>query len=269
LIERSDHMDGFTLSAASRNKPRSGFAYAGVADDAATELRNLAAEIRHRSITDMIEIGNLLLHAKDHLPHGQFGPWLEAEDLMSKRTAQRRMAMATMAAKSDTVTLLPLSIAYRLSAPSTPDPIRDEILASFAAGERLNAGEIRQRIDQAKPVRPRRSQAAAMRSNVVSLDPGEISEPVALPCTGDHDAPTREDAESTPAEIPDPADFSWDTGARQLIKHLVAAICGQAIFIDAAQEAAIQGLLVYCRLGCQLQQWNARALPGPELRPSP
>ena len=57
--------------------------------------------------------GDLLLKAKQKLPHGAFGGWLEANVTVSERQARRYMAAAQgkplpmRAVKSDTVSVLP------------------------------------------------------------------------------------------------------------------------------------------------------------------
>ena len=59
-------------------------------------------------LTDVINIGNLLLEAKEQLKHGEWLPWLKANFGSSIRSAQNYMAAARFAAKYATVAHLRL-----------------------------------------------------------------------------------------------------------------------------------------------------------------
>lgn len=92
-----------------------------------------------------------MLSIKDRLGHGNFGPWLQSEFQMAERTAQRYMgAAAVFSDKSDIVSVLPPSAVYALSAPSTPAPVREEVVRRLEAGERLPADDVRDMVRAAK-----------------------------------------------------------------------------------------------------------------------
>lgn len=68
--------------------------------------------------------------------HGYFGEWLKAEFDWTERTARRFMAVAD-SFKSDKLSDLDIapSALYLLSAPSTPEEVREEALDRAEAGE--------------------------------------------------------------------------------------------------------------------------------------
>jgi hypothetical protein len=59
----------------------------------------LRAALRHET-SDILTIGNLLIEAKVHLPHGEWLPWLKKEFSLSERSAQKYMKAADFAAKN-------------------------------------------------------------------------------------------------------------------------------------------------------------------------
>ena len=85
---------------------------------------NIAAQINYHhqtarqqadeAIRHAEEAGKLLMEVKAALPHGEFGPWLDANVLVSQRQAQRYMAVAqgkpvpvrALGSKNDTVSYL-------------------------------------------------------------------------------------------------------------------------------------------------------------------
>lgn len=59
------------------------------------------------AVAHAIRAGELLLRAKEQLPHGQWLPWLSANCSFSERTAQRYIRAAAPEPKSDNVSYLP------------------------------------------------------------------------------------------------------------------------------------------------------------------
>ena len=77
----------------------------------------------------LLTIGQHLVEVKDVLEHGQFSDWCQTEFDMSQRTAQRMMQVAEVfGGKNDTVSLLTDTAMYLLSAPSTPEPAREQVI---------------------------------------------------------------------------------------------------------------------------------------------
>src|SRR5437773_36689 len=77
--------------------PHSTFNYAALSPELAQDLRLKAVRIRDRhasTIKAIIETGTILTAAKEHLEHGQFTAWVEAEIGINVRTARRYMATA-------------------------------------------------------------------------------------------------------------------------------------------------------------------------------
>jgi hypothetical protein len=103
-----------------------------------------------RMIGDVIEIGRRLVDAKKICDHGEWLPWLEREFGWSDDTALNFMRVYEMD-KSRTVRDLdlPMRALYRLAAPSTPEPVRQEILAEAQDG-RLTLADVENRIAAAK-----------------------------------------------------------------------------------------------------------------------
>lgn len=126
------------------------FDYAALPVDLADEARQTAGRIRLRHqqhVAAIIETGRDLLSIKDRLGHGNFGPWLEAEFGWNERTARRYMMAATeFGDKTDIVSDLPPTALYKLAAPSTPEPIREEVIQRLEAGERLGLKEVEDRL---------------------------------------------------------------------------------------------------------------------------
>src|SRR5262245_17816765 len=114
------------------------FDYSRLAPELVADLRQHAARIRERTritTATIIEIGKELLAAKQHLAHGQFKDWINAECGCTVRTAQNYLRAAKLAeAKGETVSLLPPRIVYQLTAKSTPPELTDPVLNLAATG---------------------------------------------------------------------------------------------------------------------------------------
>jgi hypothetical protein len=117
--------------------------------DAAVEIvRN-----GQRAQESLITIGQRLVVVKDMLEHGQFSDWCQTEFDMSQRTAQRMMQVADVfGGKSDTVSFLTDSAMYLLSAPSTPEPAREQVIQEAqAAGKSPTKARVQEVISQHRP----------------------------------------------------------------------------------------------------------------------
>lgn len=130
------------------------FDYAALPAELVDDLKEAADRVRgrHRRITsDIIETGNDLLAVKERLPHGSFGPWISAEFGWSERTARNYMSAADFAVgKTETVAILPPRSLYLLSASSTPEAARAEIVSRLEGGEAPSGTWIRDTILDAK-----------------------------------------------------------------------------------------------------------------------
>src|SRR5437899_2740191 len=97
------------------------------------ELSAIADRVRGRlqqSALAILAIGADLQKAKELLPHGQFGPWIDAEFGLGRRSAEQFMAAARrFGAKSEIVAHLPAGAVLELSAPSLPDELVERVIA--------------------------------------------------------------------------------------------------------------------------------------------
>lgn len=99
----------------------------------------------------IIAVGLALKRQKERLPHGMFLPWIEAEFAMAERTARNFMRVAEVyGGKSASLADLGKEALYELAAPSTPQPIRDEVEALLVDGRKVTAADIRKMKAEAK-----------------------------------------------------------------------------------------------------------------------
>ena len=130
------------------------FAYSDLPAPIAAEVRDATARIKNRlacQVNDMIETGNDLIGVKSKTEHGQFKHWLDSELNMNIRTAQRFMRAAEWAeGKHDTVSHLPPTMIYLLSAPSTPESIQRQVFDDLEAGNPINHHEVRDAVAEVK-----------------------------------------------------------------------------------------------------------------------
>jgi hypothetical protein len=104
-----------------------------------------------RTAQDVIEIGRRLSEAKEIAGHGRWLPWLEREFGWSDETARKFMRAADVVGdKFQQSWDLPVSALYLLAAPSTPDDVREQVVALTESGEQLSLEQIKQMVDDAK-----------------------------------------------------------------------------------------------------------------------
>jgi len=140
-----------TLPLASPASAPVAFDYATMPADVARDARAAVERYRDRQKAYVIDTGRDLLAVKERLEHGLFLTWVQAEMQMTPRSAQRAMAAAdALGSKSDTVSYLPPSALYALSAPSIPAPVREEIVGRIEAGEILPARKVEWMLHEAR-----------------------------------------------------------------------------------------------------------------------
>ena len=82
-----------------------------------------------RTAENILAIGLILQAVKEHLPHGQFLPWLQAEFGMSRMTANHFMQVADkFGGKCTNLLHLPATILYELASPSTDESIIEHVV---------------------------------------------------------------------------------------------------------------------------------------------
>jgi hypothetical protein len=128
-----------------------------IPNQGAATLAEHATAIRARGkrvVGDIIEIGRLLTECKKIAGHGGWLPWLEREFGWSDKTAERFMAVHRLGMKFDNLSDLevPVSSLYFLTAPSTPDEARTEVIARAEAGEKLPVEEVKRVVPAVPPL---------------------------------------------------------------------------------------------------------------------
>ena len=119
-------------------------------------LAEHVAEIRRlgkRAVEDVIEIGRRLTLCKEIVGFGNWLAWLQLEFGWSEATARNFMRVHELVQSkcANFADLnLPVSTLYLLAAPSTPDPVRDEVLERAAAGEHVSPAQVKEMKAEAK-----------------------------------------------------------------------------------------------------------------------
>jgi len=115
------------------------------------QLAELAGDIRELtkvSAQSILLIGEKLCRAKELLEHGKWGKWLEQEFAWSESAALKMMQVYQRFGQGKSVTVTDLAIdakaLYLLAAPSTPDPVVEEILGRARNGEQITHATVRQ-----------------------------------------------------------------------------------------------------------------------------
>jgi Protein of unknown function (DUF3102) len=114
----------------------------------ATEIRRLGKQV----VSDVIEIGRLLVESKELVGHGDWLPWLSREFQWSDTTAERFMRVHKLSLKNGNLPNLdiPLSGLYLLAAPSTPEVAKLEVTSRAEAGEPITLNTVKEIVGRAK-----------------------------------------------------------------------------------------------------------------------
>ncbi|OSM04458.1 DUF3102 domain-containing protein [Magnetofaba australis] len=97
-----------------------------------------------RTAEDIIAIGQDLQRVKDAIPHGSFGPWIQAEFEMTESSALRFMRVAErFGTKSVNLTDLKPSVLYFLAAPSTPEEVIEKAVEKSSAGDSVSNADVK------------------------------------------------------------------------------------------------------------------------------
>jgi hypothetical protein len=131
---------------------------------AVEELTAIAERIRariRRVTADIIATGNDLKMVQEKVGRS-FLKWIDAEFGMTDRTARNYIQAAEWAAgKSEIISVLPPATLYKLSAPSTSEKIKVEVIADLRAGRVVDHCVIEARIaDERAAARMRRKNNA-------------------------------------------------------------------------------------------------------------
>jgi hypothetical protein len=116
------------------------------AADETTLAQNAEAirELGKRTIADVIEIGKRLIQSKKLCGHGNWLTWLDREFGWSEDVAEKFMRVAKSPFSIPARNFeLPLDGLYLLTAPTTPEEVRTEILDRAEAGEKITVKSVR------------------------------------------------------------------------------------------------------------------------------
>lgn len=135
------------------------FDYSNFSRADAVLLREISGHIRalvRRTIPLIIEIGDHLTKAKEHLPHGSFGLYCIEELGICLRSAENYMGLAELAKvhSPNLLSRLPARAGYKLAKKSTPAALVAEIMSEISAGRTLTLKEVECRVAAAKPAQP-------------------------------------------------------------------------------------------------------------------
>lgn len=138
------------------------------------EIRRLAS----RSGQDIIEIGKRLIAVKDHLPHGAFGPWIDAEFGWTDRTARRFMEVAGAFGQIGHGVRFEAKALYALASGDVPQDVRDRFIAQAEAGEPVRHRDVREAIQPTSPgPAPREPVGPTPVLALVDMATGEVVQP--------------------------------------------------------------------------------------------
>lgn len=122
------------------------FNYAALPTEKAASARAAAEQVRTLvglAVSNIIEAGGICHQQKEALGHGHFKQWVASEFDVSYETVVNWMRVAKeFGGKNVNLTFLKPSTLYALAAPSTPDPVRTEVMERAANGEKVTAKEI-------------------------------------------------------------------------------------------------------------------------------
>lgn len=122
------------------------FNYATLTEEKAASARAAAERIRGRmqlAAESIIEVGRELAEQQSSMGRGNFLSWIDSEFAMSQSAAYRFMDVhKRLGSELPTVGSLAPTALYALAAPSTPEPVRAEVLGRAANGEKVTAKEI-------------------------------------------------------------------------------------------------------------------------------
>lgn len=130
------------------------FDYRELDSDDRAFVKERALRIRDaakRTAEGIILIGQWLSEAKSRIKHGQWLPWLESEFGWSDQTARKFMHVFKRCKSKDYLNLeLDVSALYLISAPKTPEPVRQEIIKRAEAGEPMTHAKAVEVLDSYK-----------------------------------------------------------------------------------------------------------------------
>jgi hypothetical protein len=160
------------------------FNYSALSEEHEAQLRRFVSEIHKcgcQQTPAAVEIGNMLIEAKDGLKHGTFEKWCKSEAGYPKRRAELFMSLAKFARGQPDVLRIPVSAGYRLAAPSAPAHIVQQVLSVARDGERVTVAWVEKLLKNAnkkesKPERGSTSEVTKIAKLIANaLEPGQAT----------------------------------------------------------------------------------------------
>jgi Protein of unknown function (DUF3102) len=126
------------------------FRYDSLNRDKAALARRAEEAIKRTLAANVRKIGAELLKVKSCLDHGEWLAWLEFRCELSERSAQRYISVAKFLNEVQVTGPVSDTGLVQLAAPTTPQPVREELVQKINAGTRLTTRAIAKRIAKAK-----------------------------------------------------------------------------------------------------------------------
>lgn len=239
-------------------EPPAAFDYEAMTPEVARDARAVAERYRARQKAYVIDTGRDLLAVKKQLEHGLFLEWVESEMGMTPRSAQRAMSAAeVLGDKSDTVSYLPPSVLYELSAPSTPEAVRAAVLRRIEGGEIIRPDAIMNEVRSARDEARQQSAQERESERRAALSDEERVQEDALKARGEKGRAARERRAERERLAYDEERQQKDATSLEAARVLVSMIG-----VDrAAAYLARYGMAAYGRLDDVVQIARARATP--------
>lgn len=227
-----------------------GFDYGSLATDQRAVVQGKAAEIKQAVNASVVTVGRLLVEVRGVLPHGQFAPWCRAEFPQWKESSIQQFMNAARLVDSNPQNAGHLesvspSALIELARPSTPEPVREAIVAKVKNGTKVTAKDVKEAV-----------KVTATRKPDPLPDPSPLL-PSATPNPDDipDDEPPRDPppavAQPVPQTKPDPEPWAaYNAGDDRVIEAL------QAVKVAIHDLHEMPGLSKAFSAWIDLKQWD-------------
>lgn len=130
------------------------FDYRELTEESRSFVKERALLIRDaakKTAQGIVLIGQWLTEVKARLPHGGWLPWLETEFGWSQRTAYRFIDVYHSVKLANLANLeIDVSALYLITAPKTPEPVRQEVIQRAQSGEPMTRAKAVEVLEQYK-----------------------------------------------------------------------------------------------------------------------
>jgi hypothetical protein len=137
----------------------SGYDYSRLPPESREVAQIAASNIRRIKAGAVIEVGRQLVTAKEALPHGEFGLWLQQEFDWTDRTARNCMSVYERFGKSEIIAgpdadNIAATAFMLLAAPSVPEAARDEAVSMAKEGRKVSTKAAKAIVARHAPSKP-------------------------------------------------------------------------------------------------------------------